>query len=197
MTETLLHVAIGLGLAAAAGFRVFVPLFGLSLAAVTGTVSVADPLSWLATTPALIALGTATLAEVAAYYLPWFDHLLDTVATPAAVIAGVLATGAVVTDLPPVVRWAIAIIGGGGVAGLFQGATVLLRLKSTATTGGFANPVVATVEWIGAAIIAALAILLPLVAIVALAWLAIKVFRGAGRLVFGRRNAARTFDGST
>lgn len=197
MTETLLHVAIGLGLAAAAGFRVFVPLFGLSLAAVTGTVSVADPLSWLATAPALIALGTATLAEVAAYYLPWFDHLLDTVATPAAVIAGVLATGAVVTDLPPVVRWAIAIIGGGGVAGLFQGATVLLRLKSTATTGGFANPVVATVEWIGAAIIAALAILLPLVAIVALAWLAIKVFRGAGRLVFGRRNAVRTFDRST
>jgi len=196
MSETLLSVAVGLGLAAAAGFRVFVPLFGLSLAALTGKVAVTDSFAWLATGPAAIALGTAMLAEVAAYYLPWFDHVLDTIATPAAVIAGILATGAVVTDLPPVVRWAIAIIGGGGAAGLFQGATVLLRVKSTATTGGVANPVVATIEWIGATIVAALAILLPVVAIAAVVWLTIRVFRGAGRLAFGRGGAGRTTDGS-
>ena len=76
------------------------------------------------------AFGTATLLEIAAYYIPWFDHLLDTIATPAAVVAGMVASASVMVDLPPVLKWGVALIGGGGAAGLLQGATVLLRLKS-------------------------------------------------------------------
>ena len=89
--------------------------------------------------PAAIAFGTATLLEIAAYYIPWFDHLLDTIATPAAVVAGMVASASVMVDLPPVLKWGVALIGGGGAAGLLQGATVLLRLKSLAATGGAAT----------------------------------------------------------
>ncbi len=163
MTEALLGVAVGLGLAAACGFRVFLPLFGLSLASLSGHLSVGADFSWVATTPAAIALGTATGLEIVAYYVPWLDHALDALATPAAMIAGVITTAAVVIDVPPVLRWAIALIGGGGAAGLIQGATVLLRAKAGLATGGLANPVVATVEAIGGITTVVLALVVPLV----------------------------------
>lgn len=185
--ETFWSLAVGLGLAAACGFRVFLPLAGLGLAAAAGKVPLSDGFAWVATTPALIALGTATLVEIAGYYLPWVDHLLDMLATPVAVAAGILATGAVVTDLPPVLKWALAVIGGGGFAGLLQGTTVAFRLKSAAATGGLANPIIATVELLGAVVTVCLAIFAPLVGLVALIWCVGWGARKAGRLFFGRR----------
>ena len=101
----LVSVAIGLGLAAAAGFRVFVPLLALGLASRQGWLSLAPGFEWLASTPTLVAFGTATVVEVLAYHVPFLDHLLDVVATPSAVVAGTLASAAVFTDLPPVVKW--------------------------------------------------------------------------------------------
>lgn len=185
--ETLVSVAVGLGLAAACGFRVFVPLLALGLAGAGGHLALAPGFTWLSSTPALMALGTATVLEVVAYYVPWLDHLLDTIAAPTAVLAGVLATASVVTDLPPVLKYAIALIGGGGAAGLIQGATMLLRLKSTALTGGAGNSVVSTLELGGAVITAALAIAVPLLCLLLVVFLCTAVFRSAGRLVFGRR----------
>src|SRR5262245_28422198 len=142
----LISVAIGLGLAAACGFRVFTPLLIAGIAAHWGSLPLASGFEWLASTPALIAFGTATILEIAAYYFPWLDHALDVVATPAAVLAGMVAAASVMTDLPPLLKWTATIIGGGGVAGLIQAASVLLRFKSTALTGGLGNPVVATGE---------------------------------------------------
>jgi len=141
----------------------------------------------LAGVPALVALGTATVLEVGAYYVPWLDHALDVVATPTAVLAGMLAAASVVTDLPPLLKWSTVIIGGGGAAGLIQGASVLLRLKSGALTGGLANPLVSTAELAGAGITALLAVLLPLVCLLLVLALLITVFQTAGRLLFGRR----------
>lgn len=186
MIDWLLALGAGLGLAAACGFRVFGPLLVAAIAARTGHLPLTDAFSWLATTPAIIALGTAALLEVAAYSVPWLDHALDTIATPTAVIAGVLASAAVMVDLPPTLRWAVSIIGGGAAAGLVQGATVLLRLKSTAFTGGLANPVLALFEAIGGVGVAILAVALPLLALVGVVALLVVVFRGAGRVVFGR-----------
>ncbi len=186
----LVSAAVGLGLAAACGFRVFVPLLIASLAAHYGRLPLAGGFEWLATLPALIALGTATALEVGAYYVPWLDHALDLVATPTAVLAGMLAAASVVTDLPPVLKWSTVIIGGGGAAGLIQGASVLLRLKSGALTGGLANPLVSTLELAGAGMTAMLAILLPLLCLVLVAMLLVTVFRGTGRLLFGRRPAS-------
>jgi Domain of unknown function (DUF4126) len=168
VVETLFSVLTGIGVAAACGFRVFVPLLALGLAGRAHVLPLNDSFAMLSTLPALIALGTAAVLEVVAYYVPWLDNALDVAAAPAAVIAGVVASAAAITDLPPVLAWGIALIGGGGAAGLLHGATSLLRLKSTAATGGAANPVISTGELIGSVVTAALALLVPVVCAVAI-----------------------------
>jgi len=175
--ETTLSVLTGIGVAAACGFRVFLPLLALGIAGRTHFISLNDSFAIFATLPALIALGTAAVVEVGAYYVPWLDNALDVIAAPAAVIAGVLASAASMTTLPPVVMWGIALIGGGGAAGLLHGATSLLRLKSTAFTGGAANPVVSTGELFGAVITVALALLVPLACALLLLLVPIWMFR--------------------
>lgn len=164
MVETATSIFAGVGLAAACGFRVFVPLLVLSIAAALGAIPLSNDFSWLATTPALVALATATVMEIAAYYVPWLDHALDVVATPAAVLAGVVTTAAVITDMSPVLRWALALVAGGGVAGAVQGATVLVRLKSGVTTAGVANPLVSTGETASSTVTSVLAVIVPLIA---------------------------------
>lgn len=164
MVDTVTSIFAGVGLAAACGFRVFVPLLVLSIASSVGAVPLAHDFAWLATTPALVALATATVMEIVAYYVPWLDHALDVIATPAAVLAGVVTTAAVVSDLAPTLRWALAIIGGGGVAGAVQGATVLVRLKSGITTAGVANPLVSTGETASSTVTSILAVVVPFIA---------------------------------
>ena len=177
--EAFLSVGLGVGIAAACGLRVFLPFLLLGAAARLGWVPLAPGFEWISGTPALIALGTATVLEIAAYYVPWLDHALDVIASPVAVVAGMLATAAVLTDLPPAARFAIAIVAGGGAAAAIQATSVLLRLKSTALTGGLGNPVVATAEWIGAAIVTLVAIALPLAGLLlAAAALALLLRRG-------------------
>lgn len=179
--ETVLSVGLGVGLAAACGFRVFLPLLALGLAARLHGVPLAPGFDWIAGTPALIALATATVIEIAAYYVPWLDHALDTIASPVAVIAGVLATAAVLTDVPPLARWGLAVVAGGGATATTQAALVLLRLKTAALTGGLGNPVVATVEWVGAAALSLIAIAVPVAALVLLAAGLALVLRRGGR----------------
>jgi hypothetical protein len=191
--DLLLSIALGVALAAAVGLRVFLPLFALSIAATAGWVPLAESFAWLATPPALVMLGVATLLEIGAYYLPGVDNLLDVLATPAALAAGTIAAAAVITDLPPLLRWTTAIIAGGGAAAITQGASSLLRAKSTATTGGLGNAVVATGELGGAALLSGLALLAPLLALLVAAliliggpWLVWRLWRAVG----GRRRGA-------
>ena len=115
----------------------FVPLLVLSLAARTGWVELSPSFAWLATTSASVALATAMVLEIAAYYVPFFDNLLDTLAAPVAVLAGIVASASVLTDLPPWLQYSIAIIGAGGTAGVVHASTSLLRLKSSAATAGY------------------------------------------------------------
>ena len=164
--ETFTQVGLGIGMAAACGFRVFLPLALLSGASRLGIVSLSPGFGWLASREALLILSVACVAEIAAYYLPWVDHLLDLLATPTAVVAGVLASAAVLVDLPPALRWTVAVVAGGSVAGLFQGTTVLARHASSLLTLGFGNFLIATAEMILALCAVALAILLPLAVIV-------------------------------
>ena len=189
VVQSIVAIAIGLGLAAAAGFRVFVPLLVLGVAARTGHLGLAPGFDWLSTSPALVALGTATLAEVLAYYVPWLDHALDLIATPAAVLAGVLASVSVLGDLPPALRWGVGVIGGGSAAGLVQGATVLARLKSAVTTAGVANPLVATVELVGSLVTSLLSFVIPFLVLGAVAIFCIVIFAISHRVAFGRRRA--------
>ena len=181
-------ILAGIGLAAACGFRVFVPLLVVSAAAHAGRLPLDPGFAWMATTPALLGLGTATVLEVIAYYVPWLDHLLDLLATPVALLAGVIAMAAVVTDLPPALRWLIVLVAGTGSAGLVQGATVLLRLKSTAISGGLANPILATLELFGSVTTALLALAVPLLCVVLLVVTCAAVFRMLRRIAFGHLN---------
>jgi hypothetical protein len=182
-------VALGIGLAAATGFRVFVPLLAAGIAAHFGHLPLSDGFQWLASTPALVALGTAAVVEVLAYYIPGVDHALDLIAGPATVVAGIVASAAVMTDVPPGILWPVAIIGGGGIAGLTKGSTALLRAKTGLMTGGLANPAVSTAETIGATGLSLFAIALPVLCLLLVVALLVWVTRRAGRILFGRRTA--------
>jgi hypothetical protein len=164
--ETLFSISIGVGLAAACGFRVFIPLLVMSIASQTGNLELAAGFEWIGSFPAMIAFAAATLIEIVGYYIPWVDNLLDSIATPAAVIAGVIVTAAAATELSPLLQWSLAIIAGGGAAATVQVATGATRLASTASTGGLANPLVSTTELFGATGLALIAIAIPIVALV-------------------------------
>lgn len=174
MSEVLAVLA-GIGLAAACGFRIFLPLFVASLAIQTGMDGISgfklgqllgEDLRWLGTTPVTITFGAATVLEIAAYYIPWLDNALDTMATPVAVVAGALISFAF---LPGVLddshlKWVAAAIVGGGTAGGIQSGTVAIRGTSTATTGGLGNPLLSTFEAVAATIASLLAVFVPLIA---------------------------------
>lgn len=174
--EIFLCICLGIGLSAACGFRVFVPFLILSIAALTGHVQLAKGFAWIGTYPALITFGVATLVEVLGYYIPWVDHLLDTMATPAAVVAGIILTAAVLKNVDPFFQWTMAAIAGGGLAGLVQTGTVVTRAASTTTTGGIGNPIVSTFELILSTVTSLLAVILPFVAFLLIAF--ISVFLG-------------------
>jgi Domain of unknown function (DUF4126) len=179
-----LSIALGVGLAAATGFRVFLPMLVVSAAAYTGHLPLSENFAWLGTPSALMMLGVAALVEILAYYIPGVDNLLDTLATPAAVVAGTLVSAAVITDLPPMLKWTTAIIAGGGVAGLTQGVTALLRAKSTVLTAGVGNPVIATAELGGSLLVSLLALAAPLIALLVVIvslWLAMRLIRRIAR----------------
>ena len=163
----LFPVALGVGLAAATGFRVFLPLLLMGLAVRGGYMPVSDGFAWVATTPALIMFAIAAATEIIAYYVPVLDNLLDGIAGPTAIGAGIAVSAAVMGDFPPMLKWTLAIIAGGGAAAATQGATTLLRGTSTVLTLGLGNHAVATGEIIGAIAMTVLAIVLPYVAVAA------------------------------
>ena len=164
--EMLLSLMVGIGLSAACGFRVFVPMLVVGLAGRTGHLELALGFDWLMSDAALVTFGAATVLEIVAYYVPWLDNVLDSLATPAAVIAGTVITASLISDVDPFMRWTLAVIAGGGAAGLVQGTTVVARGTSTVTTGGLANPVLATVELGGSVMTSILAVLVPVFALV-------------------------------
>lgn len=165
--ETILGLCIGIGLSAACGFRVFVPLLVMSIAALMGWFEPMKGFEWLAMPSVCIALGFATLCEITAYYIPWVDNALDTIATPAAMIAGTLTTMAVSSgEMSQFASWAAAIIIGGGTATAVQMSTVAVRGVSTATTGGIANPMVSTGEWISAFLLSILSLIVPVLVVI-------------------------------
>lgn len=164
--ETIISIFLGIGLAASVGFRVFVPLFALSLASYFDVWQLNDTWEWIGSTAALITLGVATLVEVFAYYIPYIDNLLDTVAVPLAALAGTAVMLSTVADLSPVITWALAIIAGGGTAAAIAGTSSTTRLASTATTGGLANPVVSTLETGTSVVMSVISIFIPVLAII-------------------------------
>ena len=181
--DIVMGILLGISLSAACGFRVFVPLFVMSIASLSGHLDLAPGFEWIGTYPALVCFAVATGLEVAAYFVPWLDNILDTIATPAAIVAGTVVTASCVSGMTPFLRWSLAVIAGGGAAGLVQGFTVLVRAGSTATTGGVGNPAVSSAEAGGSVALASLAIAFPV--IVGLVVLAILIL--IARKIFAKR----------
>ena len=163
-TEAIISIFLGIGLAASVGFRVFLPLFALSLASYFDLWALNENWHWIGSLTSVVTLGVATLVEIFAYFIPWVDNLLDSFSVPLAAIAGTAVMVSTVADLDPVVTWSLAIIAGGGTATAIRGAGAATRLTSTATTGGLGNPIVSTVETGAATVVAAASIFAPVLA---------------------------------
>lgn len=163
-----LALCMGIALAASCGFRVFVPLLVVSLAVKWGGVHVSDSLAWIGSDIAIWCLGTATLAELLGYYIPWVDNALDAITGPLALVAGTVIMSGMLPDLPAYMQWGIGIVGGAGAAGAVQASTTALRGTSTATTAGVGNFVVSTGENIMATVGSVLAVVAPILAVVGL-----------------------------
>ncbi|MEM7049700.1 MAG: DUF4126 domain-containing protein [Acidobacteriota bacterium] len=187
--EIVLSILIGTGLSAAAGFRIFVPFLIVGLAQRTGHLNLAEGFDWMGSTPALIAFGVATVLEVLAYYVPWLDNALDLLASPSAVVAGVVLTASVVTDLDPFLQWTLAAVAGGSAATVVQGLTTSTRQLSTLTTAGFGNPLVSTSEVAASAGLSVLALAVPVVAFLVVLGLMLFVGR---RFLFARPPKGQT-----
>ena len=187
--ESALSLAAGLALAAATGLRVFAPLLVLSLAARAGWIPLAPEFEWIASTPATIAFGTASVAEVIAYYVPFVDNALDWLAAPVAITAGAVAGASLLTDLPPWLRYSVGLAGGGGIAGVVHSSAALVRLKSSATTLGHGNFILATIELAAALVVSVVSLLFPLLALLTAAALLIVVVWMAKRSARRRRAA--------
>lgn len=175
--ETIISICLGVGLAASVGFRVFLPLFVLSLASYFDVWQLNESWQWVGSTTALVTLGAATLVEIAAYFIPYIDNLLDSIAVPLAALAGTAVMLSTVVDLSPVITWSLAIIAGGGTAAAIAGSSSTTRLASTVTTGGLANPVVSTIETGTAAVMSIVSIFLPVLAIVLVIIILFIIFR--------------------
>ena len=152
---------LGLGLSVAAGFRVFMPLLAMSLAAHFGLVPLDESWQWVGSITAISVLSIAVIIEILAYYIPWIDNLLDSLAVPMAGIAGTLLMATAMTDLSPLLKWSLAIIAGGGAASTISATSATTRMASSVGTAGIANPIVSSIETITAFFLSAVSVLVP------------------------------------
>jgi len=179
--ELITAVAIGIGLAASAGFRVFVPMLVAAVAAKTGVLPLNESFQWLSSWTAIAILGTATVVEILAYYIPVVDNLLDTVSTPLAIGAGTLLLTSVLPIDSELMRWITGAAVGGGSAAVVQSGSALTRLTSTKLTGGIGNPVVATVENVAATGTSILSLIIPFFVLALFLLLVILIFTSLRR----------------
>lgn len=174
--ELITAVAIGIGLSASAGFRVFIPMFVAAVAARAGVLPLNDSFQWLSSWTAIVCFGTATVVEILAYYIPFVDNLLDTVTTPLAVGAGTLLLTSVLPIDNDMVKWITGAAVGGGAAATVQGGSAITRLFSTKLTAGVGNHVVATGENVAAIGTSLLSLIIPFFVVAGILLLMIFIF---------------------
>ncbi|MEO6071471.1 MAG: DUF4126 domain-containing protein [Chitinophagaceae bacterium] len=183
------NIALGIALSACCGFRVFIPMLAGALAGHFGVFSLPVDLQWLATWPSIICFGTAAVAEVLAYYVPFIDNILDTIAGPLSIAAGTLLATSILplADQAPILRWGAGFLAGGASAGVIQMGTGLLRLFSSKATIGTGNVVVASTENAAAIGGSLLSFLVPVVVALLLLVLIIWILNKGRKMFFRRR----------
>jgi len=187
--EIIIAIAIGFGLSASCGFRVFVPMLVASIAAKMGIFPVSDGFQWLAGWSAIICFGTATVVEILAYYIPFIDNMLDTITTPLAIGGGTLLMTSVLPIDNDFLKWASGFIVGGGAAATVQSGSVITRIASSKLTAGTGNAVVATGEHAAALGTSVLALFIPLLIASVLVLLIFYIIMKLGKELFRFRNS--------
>ena len=193
LAQIAMALAAGIGLSASCGFRVFVPPLIMSLASMAGFMELGENFAWMGTWQAALAFGVASVVEIAAYYIPALDNLLDTISTPLSAIAGAVITAAMLGgDMSPALRWILAAIAGGGSALVTSTTTSTIRAVSTTTTGGLANGLFSTLEAGTSTVLSVVAIALPIVGLV----LTIVLFFLIRKAIRSRSAARKRTDGA-
>ena len=174
--EIITAVALGIGLAASAGFRVFIPMLVASVAAHFNVIPLSESFAWLGSWPAMLTFGAATVVEVLAYYIPFVDNLLDTITTPMAVGAGTLLMTSVLPVDNELLKWIMGFVMGGGAAATIQSGSALSRFASSKFTAGTANPVLSTGENVAALGTSVSALFIPIIIAVIFIIIAVGIF---------------------
>ncbi|MGK7889212.1 MAG: DUF4126 domain-containing protein [Leptolyngbyaceae cyanobacterium] len=194
--EVLLGLMVGVGLSAACGFRLVVPFLMMSVASLSGHLTLAPDMDWIGSYPALIIFSVATVLEILVYFVPWLDDVMSAIAIPVSIVAGTVITASFVTDISPLLRWSLAAIAGGTVAGSTEVLTTGLRFASTATTAGLGNGLISIGELLSSTLLALLSLLTPWIALVLVVFFLSWSLRNTTRLLkrFKRRQARANHD---
>ena len=174
--ESLLAIAVGIGLSAAAGFRILIPFLVMSIAAHAGHLKLAPEMAWMGSREAIIAFAIAAVIESAVYFIPVVNNIMDVIEVPAAAIAGTILTATVTSDLSPFLRWSLALIAGGTIAGGTEALMGFTRLTSTAVAGPVGNAAVSSAELASSSILSILAIAVPILVLIVIVLLFFLVF---------------------
>lgn len=191
--ETISAIALGIGLSASTGFRVFIPLLVAGLASRFGIVPLGESFAWMGSTPALISFGVASLLEILAYYIPFVDNLLDSIATPLSIGAGTLLMTSVFPAENEWMKWIIGFVVGGGAAATIQGGSALTRLFSTKFTAGTGNSIISTGEGVAATGFSIMSLFIPIIVAVLLIIFIVIILRIAYRKLLKRRRTGESY----
>jgi hypothetical protein len=201
------EILTGTGLAASSGLNAYIPLLTLGLLSrYTDTVTLPAGWQWLDGGWALVILGVLLSVEMVADKVPIVDSINDVVQTVVRPTAGGLAFGATATSDSVTVSDPGSFFSGGAWVPVAVGVVLALVVHASkatarpavnAASGGFAAPVVSTLEDAAALGMSLLALLAPILVVVALAAL-IGFFWWAFRTVrIRRRRKAERFHSQT
>ncbi|HLR42946.1 MAG TPA: DUF4126 domain-containing protein [Pseudogracilibacillus sp.] len=164
--DTAMAILLGIGLSAAAGFRVFIPLLIVNILAKLSYVTLAENFDWLGSTSATIAVSLAVILELASSVIPVIDNIVKVLATPLAIGAGIILVASFMGGADPTFRWVISIVAGGGTATLTQIVSTTVRGTVNFVTAGAGGIVVTIFETLIAIIVTILSILMPILSLV-------------------------------
>lgn len=176
----------GVGLAASAGLRAWLPMLIANLLARSGLLHLNSTFSFLARPEATTILAVATVVEIFADKIIGLDHLLDVIGTFVRPVMGAVLAMAVLRDIDPRVGTILGIILGGGTALSVHGAKAVVRAKTSALApfhGGIGNASVSGFEdvvsgfgaWF-AAHAPLLAFVIAILALIGAIWIIVKSF---------------------
>lgn len=177
-------VALAIALAGCAGLRALLPIFATGLGVRAGLLDMGKQFAFLASDWALLTFGLASLVEMIGDKIPVVDHALDTVHTLLRPLSGSLLAAAALSSVSePATAAALGIILGAPTALVPHATRSAVRVTSTATTAGMANPLLSFIEDLLSFGLLALTVLAPLLAAVGMIALAVFVLKR----VFRRR----------